>query len=200
MTLDIRCDLTEEEVYQAQALRYQAFVTELGLNVKSACHKSRRVIDGLDEHADIFAVFKDGEMIATCQQNYASDGGLKYYPELYAMHTVAEDCAENAAITTNFIVAKEHRKGMAAHKILGACFKRLLEKGVVYSFIEGEDYVVPLYEKLGFRVHQPSVWHPDFDNEASSMLLRTDDEHILRESRSPFLRILKNYQRQQANA
>ncbi|GAX62300.1 ABC-type thiamine transport system, periplasmic component [Candidatus Scalindua japonica] len=162
---DISKPLTEQqqdEVYQLYKLRYSVYIKDLKYEQPHADHKLKILKDPLDNTGHLYGVFKNNEAIGTLLTNYTKHSDLGYYPELYKMHEFANSSYFDSSISTKFIVRKDFRSSNIAFKLACATLTQQSEDNIMYSFIDCIPENVPFFVRLGFKVSQKNMSHPEF--------------------------------------
>lgn len=149
---------TDKMKLEAQQLRYQIYVEELGRNSPYADHERRTITDDLDAFAHTFLAMKDGEMVGTLRGNLPAEGSVGYLEELYGM-TLSPKHPAATAICTKFAIRKEHRGGAAAMELIAAMVRFGLRHGVQECYIDCVPRLVHYYRALGFKICGQMFFH-----------------------------------------
>jgi hypothetical protein len=128
-------------------------------------------------------------LIGTVRVNYARDAALGEYESLYGMRDVGVAHPGATSITTKMLVAHDHRHTTLAYRLAVAAYRRALHDGILSDFIDVYPARRAFFERMGYRVVRPQVFHSEF-GEVAVMRVDTRDEHHLRKVGSPFLRYL----------
>ena len=91
----------------------------------------------------------------------------------------------DSSISTKLIVRKDFRSKSVAFRLALATFIKGLKDNIHFNFIDCAQDMVPLYVRLGYKVFQESILHPDFGHGAVLVLELQNIEH-LEECNSPF--------------
>jgi len=181
----VKTNLTKQEVNEVYKLRYSVYVDELKYDQHYADHKSKTLKDPLDKAGNLFGLFKKNEAIGTVLSNYVKHSGLGYYPELYKMKELVNSSYYDSSISTRLIVKKEFRSTNVAFRLSIATYTQGLRDNIQYDFLDCNLDMVPFFVRLGYKVYQDSMHHPDFGLGAVLVLELQNIAH-LEECNSPF--------------
>jgi N-acyl-L-homoserine lactone synthetase len=175
--------------------RYRIYVEEMGRRQKYADHARRRIRDPLDDFAtNLVAWNSENQIVGAVRTNFARDGDLLGYEDFYAMHSVGRAHPINSSICTRMMVAPGHRRSLLAMRLSVAVYEYGLMRNITHNFIDCNDHLVPLYQKLGFVQHLPKQEHPEYGSVTCMVLDVLNRAHLERVS-SPFLGSLVAWQR-----
>ncbi|OKH52810.1 hypothetical protein NIES2101_13185 [Calothrix sp. HK-06] len=153
---------THEEREKVFKLRYEIFVGEIGYAPNYANHTQKIIQEPLDNSAKIFAGFYNGQVIATSRINLSRNSDLGYYPQIYKMQEFAGDAyPQYTSISNYFLIKKEFRGSRIILELIQLIYKKLLSENVKFDFLDCEQYMVPLYTKLGYQ-NMGEMYHPEF--------------------------------------
>jgi Acetyltransferase (GNAT) domain len=175
-----------EAVYR---LRYEVYVEEMGrTQVDAADHRTRRIVDSLDENGVLLAAFdREGNVIGTLRTNHAAQGSLGHYEHWYGMAQYAKEAHPYATtITTKLILRPEYRRTTLALRLITHGY----EEGFAhsrYNFLDCIPELEGFYKKLGCIVHRPRFLHPEY-GELVPLVMPMHDLSHLRTVRSPLAR------------
>lgn len=174
------------EIYK---LRYQVYVEEMGKATNHA--KGNQLYDELDDRSILLYVQTRETIVATARLTIAT--AADYSAELadiFQLHTFQagfNDPNLLYGLCTKLAVKKEYRNSTALYLILSEVYKLLADQNILFWFGGCNPYLVPLYERLGFR-----RFAPNFSDEGYGLLvpiiLLVDDIEYLRIVRSPLYR------------
>ncbi len=181
----VKLDLTTQELDEVYKLRYSVYVEDLKYHQPYADHKSKMLKDSLDSTGNLFGIFKNNEAVGTVLTNYAKHSDLGYYSELYKMNEFPDGSYYDSSITTKLIVRNDFRSKSVAFRLALATFTKGLEDNIQFNFIDCTQEMVPFYLRLGYKVYQESMFHPEFGRGAVLVLELHDIAH-LEECNSPF--------------
>ncbi len=160
----------QDEVTKIIKLRYSVYIEDLKYESPYADHKAKTLRDPLDDTGHLFGYFKNGEAIGTVLTNYAKNTDLGYYQELYRMHELANSSYFDSSICTKFMVRKDYRSSSIAFRLSCATLIQQAENNIIYSFIDCIEDNVPFFLRLGYKVCQEKMHHPDFGNGVALMM------------------------------
>ena len=159
---EIRLVESVEERLQVFKLRYQVFVEEIGYVLNHADHTAKTIIEPLDESAQIFAAFYQGQVIGTARKNLAKDSNLGFYSELYRIKDNAGDSYPGFTSISNYImVQKTFRGSPLILQLVQAVYKQLLIENIKFDFMDCEPNMVNFYQRLGYQ-NMGQIKHPEF--------------------------------------
>lgn len=158
LPIDVRICRTELMLREAQRIRYQVYVEEMGRTSPYADSVKKTISDDLDSFGHVLLAFEGETPVGTMRLNAAKDGPLGAYEQIYGM-TNSPHHPEATGICTKFIVKKSHRYGQASFKLMatsvsfGSYFK------IKSSYIDCIPSLLPFYMSLGFRQSAPAFLH-----------------------------------------
>lgn len=183
----VKLNLTKQELNEVYKLRYSIYVEELKYHQPYADHKSKMLKDPLDRTGNLFGIFKNNEAIGTVLSNYVKHSGLGYYPELYKMKELVNGSFYDSSISTKLIIRRDFRSKSVAFRLALATYIQGLKDGIMYDFVDCELEMVPFFVRLGYKVYQKKIHHPEFGLGAVLVLELQNIAH-LEECNSPFAR------------
>ncbi|NES02362.1 MAG: hypothetical protein F6K22_05630 [Okeania sp. SIO2F4] len=193
--LEIRLAQTPEEREEIFKLRYQIYVEELGWLENCANyepnHKQKKLEDPLDLSANLFVAFNNHEFVGTARCNYAKNLDSDYYSKLYKMsETVGDAHPLSTSIGGRFMLKSYLRGTLIGLRIMQAYYKQLLLDGIKFDFIDAEAYLVPFFEKLGYK----TISKIDYSIYESSVVMVLDTVNIehLEKVKLPFRGLYRN--------
>lgn len=157
-TPDIVLCRQQDQLLQAQRIRYQIYCDELGRTSPYADPVTRTIADDLDVTGHVLLAFEAGEPVATMRLNMARDGGLGILEDLYAMRESANHPA-GTGIVTKFIVMGEHRRGPIAFKLMATAIEMAQRYGVKECFMDCIPHLKPFFQSIGFAAAGPAFLH-----------------------------------------
>ncbi len=182
----LRRHLTKQEQDEIYKLRYSVYVEEIGYHQPHADHTLKMLKDPLDRTGNLFAIYKNNEAVGTVLSNYVKrSSDLGCYPELYKMAEFANGSYYDSSISTKLIVRKDYRSTSIAFRLALATYIQGLKDNIQYDFLDCNQDMVYFFVRLGYKVCQDSVHHPEFGHGAVLALELQNIEH-LEECNSPF--------------
>ncbi|HJP69955.1 MAG TPA: GNAT family N-acyltransferase [Sphingomicrobium sp.] len=150
---------TEALLLEAKKLRYEVYCDELGRQSCNADHENRVLSDNLDQTGHTFIAREGGQTVGTVRVNFAWEGSISPYDELY-------DCDAwrryqgRAAICTKLAVRSVSRSSDALLHLLAAALQLVIRNDASACFIDSLPRFTPLYARLGFiRTGEPFMHH-----------------------------------------
>ncbi len=168
----------QNEVNKVYKLRYSVYVDELNYDESTADYETKMQKDPLDGTGRLFGFFKNNEAVGTVLTNYAKDSDLGYYPELYKMHEYNYGSYFDSSISTKLIVRKDYRSSSIAFRLACATYVQALNDGIMYDFVDCKLEMVPFYIRLGYKVYQKSMYHPEYGDGAVVVLELQNIDHL----------------------
>ena len=149
---------TEAMLLEAKRLRYEVYCGELGRRSRYADHDARILSDQLDETGHTFIAREGGEAVGTVRVNFAWEGSLGVYEELYDGE--AWRCFQGrSAICTKLAVRSSSRSSDALLHLLAAALQYVIRNDAAACFIDSLPRFTPLYARLGFARAGESFMH-----------------------------------------
>ncbi len=150
--LQIKLADSAGELEAVQRFRYTVYVDEMGKPMAEADHERKMVVDAADERGQVFAAYDDGELVGTLRlsvglESMAQDPHLAIY-DLGLFSTVD---AGQLAFATRFMLRRDYRGSMAAHRLALAALEFAQATRVRLALIYCAPYLVSYYEQMGFR-------------------------------------------------
>lgn len=178
-----------QDITDCRRFWYEIYVEEMQRHQDEADHARRELRDPQEVCAEVLAARDaEGRVVGTVLTTMRPFPGITTYQRLYGL----EQGPTSLAITKKLIVSQAHRGGSLAVRLAKATYESALAQGIEQCVIDCNAPNVPLFERLGFRLHKPEVVHPDY-GPVAVMLLHLLDEQHLAHVRSPFLTILRNH-------
>lgn len=156
--IEVRICRTPQMLFDAQRIRYQVYVEELGRTSPHADSINKTIADELDNFAQVLLAFENGTPIGTMRLNAAKDGPLGAYEQIYGMGGSASH-PDHTAICTKFIVTRSHRYGQASFKLMATSVSFGRHTKVKQCYIDCIPQLLPFYMSLGFRQSAPAFLH-----------------------------------------
>lgn len=151
---------TPEMLLLAQRLRYLIYCEELGRASPHADAERRILADALDSFGYVFIALERNEPIGTLRVNLAAEGPIGALERLYGMAASPHHPA-STAVCTKFVVARSHRSGSAAFRLLAAALACGFRERIAECYIDATPELLPFYKAMGFRVAGAVFDHPE---------------------------------------
>lgn len=192
MPLLIRKVRSAEDAERLYRHRYTIYVEELGRTQAGADHEHKQIREPLDDRAHTWVALDGDEIVGSVRMNYAHEIYLGVYESLYEMRRVGSAHPGRTSVTTKLMVSPQFRGTPLATRLALSVYRQLLRDGSQHDFIDVYPNRVSFFTRLGYHVHVPETWHPEFGN---VIVMRLDvwDEAHLRLLRSPFFRALQKH-------
>lgn len=147
-----------EEVYR---FRYKIYIEEMNRKQHHADHERKRIIDPLDKHGDVFAIYEGRGVVGTVRVNLLRYDSLDEYRKLYGIDNLLPDQLRSTSISTRLMLAPHLRKSKAPYMLASAVQEHITANGVAVDYCDCNDPVRPFLEHLGYRkLHE--VIHPEY--------------------------------------
>jgi hypothetical protein len=139
-------------------------------------------------HSFLHAAFVDGTCVGTLEMvpEAHNDGPSR---NLLPIEQLRSKARGSIVIGSKLIVRRAFR-GRLGIELTKADYAHGLANGLHYCILECYDHLVPLYERLGFRLHGGPIQDPVFGCVNTMVLDYLDYEH-LRAVRSPFVALMR---------
>lgn len=160
--IEVRLACNPSELYGVCRLRYEVYVEELKWTSRYADPLTRTISDSFDATGNIFAAFRDDEVLGTLRTHHSGRTGLGSYVDLYRMRKALQKNPHGVCIATMFMVRQFSRGAKIAWELIGAAFEAAKKDGIKQVFIECEPAMINFYRKLGFAVHVPEIVNPEY--------------------------------------
>lgn len=152
MTINVvraNSDVLRREAFR---LRYRVLVGERGFTVTGA-NADEGLVEAEDATSVVFIAFEGGCSVGTLAVDRWSETKLR--PEVVE-HLQLEEVANKAGrssivIVRKLLVTKSHRTSEAAFMLFEKAIADVAEPDVRFAFIDCSPYLVPYYQRLGFR-------------------------------------------------
>jgi hypothetical protein len=178
---------TPSEFEEVSRLRYDVYVSEMNLSMRHADHSRRSLSDPLDEFGVLLVALDAGRVVGSVRVNFAADGSLGEYEDLYRLPMFGAYYPAGISISTKLVVAADYRRSTLPLQLMCAGYRAMVARGALFDAIDCRPALVPLFKRVGYRQVAPSFVHPD-DGIHVPLVLSIADLEFLRTLRSPFLR------------
>ncbi len=167
----------------------------MGRHQQYADHQRRTVSEPLDLSGHILSASSgdDSVIVGTVRFNVGVDQNFGLYRELYKLDAFTPFFPKHVSITTKLMVAPRYRRSRLAVELACACYRRGLELGTCFDFIDCNPPLVPFFVHLGYRQLFQPVRHPEYGEVVPLVLAMHDVEH-LESVASPFSEIGKKFE------
>lgn len=155
---------------------YAHYVEAQGLFKTTADHAARRLTDGCDATARLFAATLDGEIVGTMRLNWGADAP-------FDAGTVADFSLEGflqalkpaeIGVFSRLIVAERFRAGFLAAALIQRAARFATEHGIELLFGDCELHLINRYTPLGLRPYGQLLNHPTSGLLIPMVLVRSD--------------------------
>ena len=188
-------DADFEDVYE---FWYDIYVAEMGRHIHDAntSHQYRRLFDPLATAGSLCVARHDGKVVGTVLSTPLANHATNKYRSLYGLADLGAAELSISAITTKFMVAPAQRVTRLPLRLAFATYNWGLHVGIAHSYIDCNDHLLKLFTRLGYSQHLPNLQLKEYGLVNSLRLDTTDAEHLASVD-SPFLAILRRFQREQ---
>ena len=196
--ISIRTAESEEDFCAVYRFWYQIYVKEMGRHQEDdiTCHKSKQLHDRLAHRGILHFAEQSGQVVGTVLTTRADDKYASKYRDLYRIDETDRQRLARSCVTTKLMVTPALRKTRLTLRLATATYDYGMRRGMQHNYIDCNDHLVGLFEKLGFVRHLSALYHPDY-GDVNSMYLGVTDRIHLASTRSPFLRLLLKFQQEQ---
>jgi hypothetical protein len=161
----------------------------MGLNMRHANHDRQVVIEPLDIEGHVLVAWEDGSVVGTVRCNLLLRSNIGYYYQAYAINRFSAELTRKMSITTRLAIDPKYRRGTLFRQLAIAVYEYYLGEGVTHDVIDCRKPLVPIFFRLGYRVHQPDLAHPEF-GDVTVLSLDLHDMNHLQAAQSPFAGVL----------
>lgn len=183
---------TPELLRQAQRLRYEVFVEELGREPDGVERDARVVADALDETATVLIAMDDSERgVATVRFNRAGTQLTRQIEADDAVHWAGKFNPAHVSLSSKIAVRKEYRHGTALPRMLERFYAALACDGILFDFCDCLPAVLPFFYRVGYRTHSSLVHRAGYGWCQPLVLVVHDYDHLAA-VQSPFYRAARN--------
>ena len=195
--LEMSTAQTDAEFADVYRFWYDVYVVEMGRHINDALtsHEHKKLTDPLAVAGSLCVARRDGEVVGTVLSTPVDHPATEKYRTLYGLDSLSPDERWASAITTKLMVRADQRRTRLPLRLASATYDWGLHVGIKHNYIDCNDHLVRLFSRLGYRQHLPALYHRDYGKVHSLRLDITDERH-LRGVGSPFLAVLKRYQRE----
>lgn len=152
MAIRIRLATSAAEREAVYAFRYRVYVEEMGKPMAEADHVKGQVHDAPDDRGLLFAAFDGDDLVGTLRLNLgrgAMAGDL--HMAIYNLELFDDVDPAQLAFASRFMLRRDYRGSMAAHRLSLAALEAALEADVRLCYCYCAPYLVSFYEQMGFR-------------------------------------------------
>ncbi|GMA98580.1 GNAT family N-acetyltransferase [Pelosinus sp. IPA-1] len=187
---------TKREREAIYKLRYRVYVEEMGKTpMLSANHKEKKIVDAVDDQSVLLYAQLGAEVIGTIRVTVGNMGAFPTELQQVFKMKQFDDFLQGTAnqkhsLSTKMMVISKYRSSQAAYLLLSKAYEVFRDEGVQFIFGGCSPYLVPLYERLGFRRLGYNFIERGFGLIIPLFLITEDIKH-LQTVRSPFLRVAK---------
>jgi N-acyl-L-homoserine lactone synthetase len=197
MTTTFRFAETPDDLLAVFRFRYQIFVQELNRQEKYADHREALITDPLDNGAYNLAAWHDGQVVGHIRTNLLNETDVGEYLDHYQLRNLPGEVAAVTSISTRFSIHARYRHSGLIVPLVCASFKVALTRRVVADYCDCDDALLPVFTRLGYVPSRVDFVHPEYGRGTVMRLNMLDSAH-LQSVRSPFARILAEFQRREA--
>lgn len=194
MCITIRPIASPAEYQAVCQLRYQVYINERQVDEKYADHDRRVIEEPLDKRGVVLAAFEHGRVVGSIRMNVGHDPHIDDYADFYDIDGIGGRDRGTKAIVTKLMVDQDHRRSMLGIRLVQEAYQRFLEMGVRFVFIDANENLIKLYERLGFVTHREDAVHPVYGL-VRRMVIDLHDEAHFEAVRSPFLALYRAWRR-----
>jgi CRP-like cAMP-binding protein len=205
MPVKIKIAERKEDLEVVFRFRYDIYVRQMDKAVLGADHDHGIITDDLDSSSNIFAATEDGNLQGTLRVTYGRS--LSEFPEIfkenisiYGLQPFMEEIGlQHLSFTSRLMVSPEIRGTTTLGRMVSEVYKKGLHDGIQFDFCVSAPYLAQMYAQLGYRRYKSSIVDPSFGYDIPMVLVLRDADH-LKICRSPFLRLLKQFDPDDTNS
>ncbi|WP_371364474.1 hypothetical protein SRRS_51740 [Sporomusa rhizae] len=196
-TLQVRIATQTWEKKEVYKLRYDVYVAEMDKPLDRSIQGAKQITDALDDQSYLIYVQAGSEIVATQRITIAS---AKDYPAdlSNAFHmqkfnaVFPHSLNPKLGLGTKLAIKAPFRNSPAFYLILTEAYRLLRSENSSLIFTGGNPYVIPLYERVGFRRYAGNFTDPGYSLLIPLVMLLEDTDHF-RSIKSPMLRLARKY-------
>ena len=186
MSIQIRELQSASERRAVYRFRYDIYVREMRRVQKYADHEHATIEEPLDNTGHVLAAFDVDSVVGTVRVNYAREGDIGYYVDLYQMRRFTPFFPDRTCINTKLMTGPDHRNSSLGLRLARSSYALATADGMRLDFIDCNLHLVPFFARMGYRQIQAEIVHPEYGH-VHPMVLVTHDIPHLRSVKSPFL-------------
>lgn len=196
-SLQIRIATEPWEKHEIYRLRYEVYVQEMAKPLGSTVSKEKLLYDSLDESSILLYAQAGSDIVATIRLSIAAK-------EDYPSELVEAFCIDRFlplhtdmpnrqfGLGTKLAVKTQYRNSPALYLIITEAYRLLREHKVQICFTGCNPYLIPLYERMGFRKFAGNFTDPGYGLLVSLVMVVEDIEHF-QAVKSPLYRHARKY-------
>jgi len=193
---------SNDELDALYRFRYSIYVEEMHRRQKYADHAAKTIRDPLDEFSKNIIAWHDGRIIASMRLTWPRDvkqGQFEYYRGLYSMGDFHSVAMRHQSIVTRLMVDKGYRGTAIVVRFFIACYQFALDRGTEVSFMDCNDHLVKLFERIGWKHYKGKITHEEY-GEVTPMRLDLHDIDHFQALRSPYAWAYQDWRSRRAPA
>lgn len=199
MGIEIRLAKTREELDAIYRLRYEVYVEEMHRTQRYADHGRKMIIDPLDINSFVFGAWDGSNLVATVRQNFYRLTNIGEYFDMYHLHLFTNALLDHTTLTTRLMVMPKYRKTTLPIRMCSAAYEFCTKRGSIVDLIDCNHPLDAFFKSCGYVVHRDDLVHPEY-GQVFVMKLFAADSEMLERVRSPFRKLLRDWDKVQLNA
>lgn len=168
----------DEDLTPLRRFWYDIYVTEMGRHTDTANHEFGELDDDRAGIGEIIVAQEGNRVVGTLICTPSWTGALGEYEALYNMKGLGDIHPGSTGIITKMMVAPEYRHTMLSLRICRLLYRHGVPMGVHHPFMDCNHYLVPLFEKIGFKPWGRPVNHHDYGQVHVMHMNCLDLEHL----------------------
>ncbi|MFW6383420.1 MAG: N-acyl amino acid synthase FeeM domain-containing protein [Nanoarchaeota archaeon] len=185
-TFHVNVAETQKEKEEIFRLRYDIYIGEMG-RPSHADHENKFIKDSLDETAHLLYITQKGKACGTARINFKKESNTEFEEE-YRIKEFESYFPNEISETSKFMMEKSWRKSRLPVFFAKELYRHGVENGSKIDFINCNEPLDCLYEKLGYRRYQENFKHPEYGS-VVPMVLLTYDVSYLKQVNSPLSKV-----------
>ncbi|MFT5115093.1 MAG: hypothetical protein ACI8P9_004437 [Parasphingorhabdus sp.] len=186
---------TESEIQEAQRLRYEIYVEEMGRYRHIADHEKRLLVEPEDSFSRHYLCLVDGKLSGTMRHTWGGDSGLS--DRQIGQYTLRESlpfCDDrDMVIGERFMVRPEYRGTRLLFDMFSAFLKFANEHRIQLIIGDCEPHLLNLYLGLGFQTYSRSNINSKETGYLIPLLFVVEDVEYLRRVGSPLVDQIQDF-------
>jgi len=197
MGIEIKVAESVAEETDVFKLRYEVFVEELGYQVPVI--RDGMLTDCFDDNSHIIVAYDNGNLVGSIRSNGAYEGKLPFEYE-NKVRDIFKLEYPRVSTTSKIAIKKEYRSTILAYKLVSYIYRMGLQNNVLCDIIDVQrPELIDFYSRLGYRVFG-SPFNSEEYGVLTPMVLHLFDVDHLNSVKSPFIRILYEFNKNNENS
>jgi len=187
--IEAKSEAERQAIYQ---FRYEVLVNEMGRDIADHASEWKRISDEVDFWSHLFYIESQGQIVGTARLTV---GGANEFPQeyynIFQLGRFEQFCSQsNYLLGSKFMVAPQYRNSSAFFRLMRKGCEVARENNVQFTFGGCNPYLLPTYEKFGYRIFASGFQDKGYGFIVPIICLTEDIEHYYA-VHSPLLRVAR---------